>query len=202
MQALRKIGDSPVTGNNLIAVSAQVLQFQILTAARPSEAREAKWSEMRLDERLWVVPEFRMKEGRQHEVPLSDAALALLEKAERRQTSDWIFAGRGMDVVSLDSVWRLLQQLAYLDDNGVPITAHGFRSSFSTWGNTATKHDWQLIEMALSHEIKGKGNVRGRYFHGTLLEQRRPLMEDWGNFCSVPWQPAEVIPLHRKAGNE
>jgi integrase len=200
MEFLREVGDMPVTGNNLLAISAQVLQFQILTAARPKEAREARWSEIRLDDRLWVLPEFRMKEGRRHEVPLSDAALAVLAQAAKRRTSDWVFGGRGVDVVCLDSVWRLLQDLNYVADDGRPIAAHGFRSTFSEWANNTTSYDWQLIEMALAHEIKG--SVRGSYFHGTMTEQRRPLMEDWGKFCSKPWQPAEIIPLHRKTSNE
>jgi integrase len=199
VQDLRRTQAVPVHGNNLRAVAASCLEFQILTAARPGEALNAQWSHIRMDERLWVIPAHGMKERRKHQVPLSDQAIALLEKAAARRKNDWVFVGRGLAVMSHEAPWRLLQHMGYVDADGVPITLHGFRSTFSEWGNTATNYNWQLIEMSLAHEIKG--NIRGRYFRGDLLEQRRPLMQD-GPICSEPWQPAEIIHLHQRTGNE
>jgi integrase len=141
-----------------------------------------------------------MKEGRKHEVPLSDAALAVLERAEKLKVNDWVFPGRGLGRINKVGPWELLHKMGYLDENGIPISLHGFRSTFSEWGNTATKYHWQLIELALAHNIKP--GVRGDYFRGKLPEQRRPLMEDWGNFCSKPWQQAEVVHLFEKTGND
>jgi integrase len=82
MQQLREIGSWPIHGNDLHAISAAVLEFQILTIARPAEARLAKWSNIQLDYRLWTIPAKGMKERRQHRVPLSDAALVVLKRAE------------------------------------------------------------------------------------------------------------------------
>jgi integrase len=204
MEHLREISDRPLRGNDLMAIAAHVLEFQILTAARPGEALNARWSDIRMDDKLWVIPAKSMKERRRHQVPLADATLALLLIAEKRRVNDWVFPGRGLERMNKVGSWRLLLQMIqhsnYVDDEGRPISMHGFRSTFSDWGNTATKYDWQLIEMALAHEIKG--SVRGAYFRGDLLEQRRPLMQDWGKLCSTSWQPAEVIPLHRKTGND
>jgi integrase len=92
VQDLRRTQAVPVHGNNLRAVAASCLEFQILTAARPGEALNAQWSHIRMDERLWVIPAHGMKERRKHQVPLSDQAIALLEKATSTLVSIYFYS--------------------------------------------------------------------------------------------------------------
>jgi integrase len=150
MEHLRKIGDRPIHGNDRQAVSAWVMELQILTAARPGEAANALWSEIRLDDRLWVIPGYRMKEKRPHEVPLSEAAIAVLKKAETQRKNDFVFPGRGLKRINKVGPRELLHKMGISTR-----TAYRSRCTASAvpWGNTATKYDWQLIELTLAHGL-------------------------------------------------
>src|SRR6266568_5048691 len=101
-------------------VAARVLEFAILTAARTGEVIGARWSEIDLEARLWTVPAERMKAGREHRVPLSDAALALLSGMERGE--DRVFP------ISNMAMMMLLRRMGRGE-----LTVHGFRSAFSDW---------------------------------------------------------------------
>lgn len=155
------------------------LQFQILTAVRPGEARLALWPEIDVAGRCWTIPADKMKAGAPHRVPLSDQALVVLERATiLRDDSDLIFPspmkpGRPLtDVVPVKT----------LRDAGIAdrTTAHGFRASFRTWVLEQTDTPWAVAEAALAHTLGGA--VVQAYTRSDLFERRRSLMQEWGNF--------------------
>ena len=166
------------------------LEFAILTAARSGEVRGATWSEIDLKAGVWAIPGERMKAGRDHRVPLSGAALALLAGLPRMVGSDLVFqAPRGgpLSDMTLSAVLRRMEVAA------VP---HGFRSTFRDWVAERTAYPGDLAEMALAHAIGDK--VEAAYRRGDMFEKRRRMMEEWASFCAtVAGSGAEVVPLRR-----
>ena len=158
---------------------ARALEFAILTAARPGEARLARWPEIDFASRTWIVPAARMKGGRQHRVPLSSAAIALLESTLLVDRDDLIFQstqGGGGAVSNM----TLLKVCHRMGENCVP---HGFRSTFRDWCAECTDVAPEVAEMSLSHAV---GNaVEAAYRRGDLLEKRRSLMEAWSTFLAA-----------------
>lgn len=152
------------------ARSRRALQFVILTAARTSEVTGSDWSEFDLDHRLWTIPASRMKGGREHVVPLTEAALALLKPLSRKEPS---FS------LSENAMLYLVQKSAP-KGLGLPFTVHGFRSSFRDWAAETTDYPNEVVEMAMAHAIKNKAEAA--YRRGQLLDKRRPLMDAWAKF--------------------
>ena len=165
------------------------LWFTILTAARSGETRGAAWAEIDLEAREWRVPANRMKSNVEHRVPLSDAAMAVLQRALplRNNHSDLIFPsparrGRPLSDMALTKVLR---------DSGLAdrATVHGFRSSFRDWC-AETGKPRELAEAALAHVVAG---VEGAYFRSDLFERRRQLMADWARYLSGDGQPCGAV---------
>ena len=90
-----------------------------------------------------------------------------------------------------------MRELGFVDENGRRIVRHGFRTSFSTFAREATGYNRDIIEMALAHEVKT--TVEAAYFRGDYLEQRWPLMEDWGRVCMGEWTTGEVVPIRGRS---
>lgn len=170
-------------------MGARALEFAILTAARSGEVRGATWSEIDMQAGVWIVPAARMKAGREHRVPLSPAALALLEGLPRMAGSELVFPaprrGGALSDMTLTAVLRRMQ---------VEAVPHGFRSTFRDWVSERTSYPGDLAEMALAHTI---GNaVEAAYRRGDMFEKRRRLMTDWSEFCAIV-EPAgaQVVPI-------
>lgn len=165
------------------------LRFTILTAARNGEVRGASWSEIDMDTAVWTIPGGRMKGGREHRVPLSDAALAVLEQARPLSGSEGLVfpsptkPGHPMSDMTLTKILRTtgLAERA---------TVHGFRSSFRDWC-ADTGRPRELAEAALAHTV---GGVEGAYFRSDLFDRRRALMQTWADF--VAGTGADVVRLH------
>jgi integrase len=168
------------------------VRFLILTAARSGEVRGARWSEMDLDARVWSIPGERMKAGRPHTVPLSDAAVAVLQRATALRTSDdadaLIFPGerRGQPMSDMTLTMALRRMKA-------DCTAHGFRSSFRDWAAEATNFPREVAEAALAHVLADK--VEAAYRRSDLLEKRRRMMDAWAGFCVGA--NGKVLPMAR-----
>lgn len=160
-------------------MGAAALRLTILCATRTSETVGATWSEIDLAGRLWVLPAERMKAGREHRVPLSDAAMAILGDmaAHRRKDTDPVFMGPGRKKLSTAAMSATLRRMGRTD-----ITVHGFRSTFRDWASEATSYDRAIAEMALAHTIGDK--VEAAYRRGDLIEKRTRLMNDWAAYCS------------------
>lgn len=178
MQALRDVkGISPLA-----------LEFLILTAARSGEVLKATWHEVDTDDRMWIIPGERMKAGKTHRVPLSDAAVAVLKKAEGIKHNDYIFpsarTGKPMSDMSLTMLIRRLHP---------GITAHGFRSSFRDWAAEATMYPGDMAEMALAHVVSDK--VEAAYRRGDMVERRRQMMQDWAAWCEQ--KPGNVVSIFK-----
>ncbi|QTX22573.1 tyrosine-type recombinase/integrase [Comamonas aquatica] len=159
-------------------VGALALRFTILTAARSGEVRGMVWDEVDLSARLWVVPAERMKAGREHRIPLSDAAVALL-----RQQEQVLLAGTNVVFPSVRdhkplSDMTLTAVLRRMQRND--LTVHGFRSTFRDWAAEATDYPQEMAEMALAHVVSNK--VEAAYRRGDMLEKRREMMQKWAEF--------------------
>lgn len=156
-------------------MAALALQFAILTAARSGEVRGARWEEFDLDAGLWTVPGERMKAGREHRVPLSAPALALLANV-KVLNHGWVFPSPTGRQLSDMALTKLLRRM------GTGVTAHGFRSTFRTWAAEQTGVQREVAEAALSHAIESK--TEAAYQRGDLLKKRRGLMDAWGSYCT------------------
>jgi len=156
-------------------MGARALEFVILTAARSGEVRGVTWTEIDLQSGLWTVPAARMKGGREHRVPLSQAALALLRVMGPREPGDIIFPGLkgSLSDMSLTAVLRRMK---------VQATVHGFRSTFRDWVSECTHFPGEVAEMALAHAVGDK--VEAAYRRGDLLARRMQLMQDWGQYLA------------------
>jgi integrase len=161
-------------------IAARALEFTILTVGRTGEVISAKWSEINSAERLWTVPAERMKAGREHRVPLSDSAIAILEEMQKIRYSDFVFPGtRARRPLSNMALLMLLRRMGRGD-----LTAHGFRSTFSDWCSEQTNFPAEVREMALAHTVSDK--VEAAYRRGDLFQKRRQLAEAWATFCDSP----------------
>jgi len=162
------------------SVAARMLEFQILTAARPGEVRGAVWSEIDIEESVWVIPAERMKAGKEHRVPLSARAVAVLRHMAtlRLEGQDLVFLSPRGRIFSDMAMGKVLERMGYGDQ----ATAHGFRSSFKDWASETHSADNTVSEMALAHMIANQGEAA--YRRGELFEKRRNLMADWAAFCA------------------
>src|SRR5262249_4925940 len=130
-------------------ISARALEFLVLTATRTGETLGATWDEVDMGAKLWTIQAGRMKAGKEHRVPLSDAALAVLQQMHDIRHSDYVFpGGRDRRPLSEMSLLMLLRRMGHGD-----ITAHGFRSTFRDWAAERTTFAREVAEMALAHAI-------------------------------------------------
>jgi len=175
---------------------ARALEFAILTAARTGEVIGATWNEFDLEHATWTIPAARMKAEKEHRVPLSPAAIAVVStrreqqiEAERTRLSlmgqappndlgpqlfvfEGMRSGKGLSNMAL---LKVLERMGRSD-----LTTHGFRSTFRDWAAEMTEHRGEIVEMALAHTIAGK--VEAAYRRGDLLEKRTHLMHDWAQY--------------------
>ncbi len=167
-------------------VGASALEFLILCAARSSEVAGARWAEVDWAARMWTIPASRMKAGREHRVPLSGAAMAVLDRM-KAAGGEFIFSsepGRGL------GKGALAKQI-----KGLNCTIHGFRAGFKTWSSEQTSFPSELVEVALAHVVGDK--VEEAYRRGDMLERRRRLMTAWADYCGKPALAGTVVPLRR-----
>lgn len=171
---MAKLGECDTSGR-------LALRFLILTAARSGEARGATWEEIDLAAATWTVPASRMKAGRQHVVPLSQAALDVLAAAAKARTGvkgEPIFAGLRGKPLSDMTLGKVLRTAV-----GGKWTVHGMRSAFRTWVADETGYPREIAESALAHANTNK--VEKPYQRSDFFDKRKPLMRDWGNYVSV-----------------
>lgn len=160
-------------------VGALALQFTILTAARSGEVRGMTWDEVNLDDAVWIIPGERMKAGRDHRVPLSTHAKAILTTMEELKMGDTnvVFPGvRDRKPLSDMTLTAVLKRMERTD-----ITVHGFRSTFRDWAAEVTHYPREMAEMALAHTVSDQ--VEAAYRRGDMFEKRRKMMADWDAFC-------------------
>lgn len=203
------------------SMAARVLEFTILTAARIGEVigeggqkpkPPATWDEIDLKKRLWIIPASRMKVEREHRVPLSDDAVALLETLPRMAGTSVIFPSshqsRSPKSLSNTAIRHLIASMhdakaksasgadGYTDpkQGNKVVTIHGFRSTFRDWAAECTSTPHHVAEMALAHTIKN--HTEAAYLRGDLLAKRAKLMQQWADFLTTaPAQAENVTPI-------
>ena len=184
-------------------VSARAVEFAILTACRSGEVRGARWAEIDMAGKLWTIPAERMKAKREHQVPLSDAALALLESMTKGDDADVVFAGtkgQPLSDMSLTAVIRRMnsdEKPVWADANGDGITVHGFRSTFRMWAAETTNYPREVAEHALAHQLPDA--VERAYQRGSQFAKRAALMAEWAVYCATVPTDAVVKPLRGAA---
>jgi integrase len=172
-------------------VAARALEFLILTA-RTGEVVAARAAE--IDGSVWTIPAERMKGGKEHRVPLSAPALAIVERIKAEHGDVYLFSGaKPGKPLSNMTMLALIERM----DRG-DLTAHGFRSTFRDWAAERTDFPREVAEMALAHTIGSK--VEAAYRRGDLFDKRIALMDQWAAFCGsagMTRASVEVLPMRQ-----
>lgn len=195
------LGDAPAWFADLQGregFGARALEFAALTAARSGEVRGAVWDEIDLEAAIWTIPAARMKMKREHRVPLTPLAVALLNALPRLDGTALVFpAARGgqLSDMTLSATMRRMHEAAkqkaggaddagYLDPrNKRPAVPHGLRSTFRDWAAEKTQYPGDMAEVALAHRISSA--VEAAYRRGDMVEKRRRMMADWADFLTA-----------------
>ncbi len=170
---------------------ARALELAALTATRSQEVRGALWEEIDLDKAIWVIPGVRMKMGKEHRVPLSARAIALLKALPRLEGNPLVFpAARGgmLSDMTLSATMKRMHEAetaqgrtGFLDRTSKrPAVPHGLRSLFRDWVAEQTNYPGEMAEVALAHRISNA--VEASYRRGDMIEKRRRMMTDWADF--------------------
>ena len=159
-------------------------EFIILTAARSGEVRGAAWSEIDFEGKRWIIPPERMKAKKEHRIPLSPRAIAIL-KAQKGKDAVLVFPSDKGKPYSDMTFTMALRRLGY------EFTVHGFRSTFRDWAAEQTAFPREVCEAALAH-VSAKDATEAAYFRSDLFEKRRQLMEAWATYCATEKQAAQV----------
>jgi integrase len=189
MQRLRQRGEKET--------AARLLEFTVLTAARSDEAASMTWDEVDLDEKVWAVPESRMKARKPHRVPLSDRAIEILRRqyAERDERNPFVFPGtrpqRPLSNMAMTMVLRRMGVTVKVNGKAKVVTMHGFRSTLRDWAGDETHFPREVAEAALAHTV---GGVEGDYRRSDAFNKRRQLMDAWAAYCDGAPE-GQVIPF-------
>ena len=183
---------------------ARALQLLVLTAARSQEIRGAAWDEFDLDKGLWVIPAQRMKADREHRVPLSAAAVALLQSLPRHDSNPLVFpsarGGQVSDMTLSATMKRMHETEVAADRAGFvdrvskrPAVPHGLRSTFRDWVAERTQYPGDMAEVALAHRISNA--VEASYRRGDMIEKRRAMMAAWAGFLGKTEVKGNVVQI-------
>ncbi len=169
------------------SLGARALEFAVLTAARTGEVLGATWDEIDTKAKVWTIPAGRMKGGREHRVPLSEPALALLKQLRDIRINEFVFPGlRGH--LSHKTMQLVLRRMERGD-----LTVHGFRSTFRDWAAERTTFPREVAEMALAHSVGDA--VEQAYRRSDMFEKRRKLMDGWAEFCGRPAGGGKIVAM-------
>ena len=185
-------------------MGARALEFLALTAARSQEIRGATWDEIDLEDALWIIPAARMKMAREHRVPLTAEAVALLKALPRLKDNPLVFpAARGGELsdMTVSAVMRRMSETdlaaggkGFIDRvSKRPAVPHGMRSTFRDWVAERTNFPGEMAEVALAHKISNA--VEASYRRGDMIEKRRRMMCEWGGFLTQARASANVVRL-------
>ncbi|SEQ46275.1 tyrosine-type recombinase/integrase [Thalassovita taeanensis] len=183
---------------------ARALEFLALTATRSQEIRGAVWDEIDLDKALWIISGPRMKMDREHRVPLSGEAVALLQALPRMKDNPLVFpAARGgqLSDMTLSAAMKRMHEAevaaggaGYVDRTSKrPAVPHGLRSTFRDWVAERTNYPGDMAEVALAHRISNA--VEASYRRGDMIEKRRKMMGDWAGYLANIRKNGEVVKL-------
>jgi integrase len=159
------------------ATASLALELCILTAARSGEILGMQWSEIDIDKKIWTVPANRMKAGREHRVPLSSRAVAILKQLKKARVGEFVFPGQARNKPLSNMAMEMMLRRMKVNN----ATVHGFRSSFRDWAGNVSNFPREVVETALAHVIGDKAEQA--YRRSDALEKRRQLMDAWAAYC-------------------
>jgi integrase len=170
----RKISNLYEALSELDLTAVYALRLLILTATRTKEVIEARFDEFDLESKIWTIPDYKMKAGIEHKIPLSDEALKIVEFMRKKHNHEYLFhnPATGRHISNGAMLVFLKKQFPQLK-----ITVHGFRATFRTWAEEAGIYQPHAIEFCLAHELPNK--VEKAYLRTNLTEQRKQIMDDW-----------------------
>lgn len=185
---------------------ARALEFLALTAARSGEVRGALWDEIDLERAIWIIPAHRMKMLREHRVPLTLEAVAVLKALPRFDGNPLVFPGaRGGPLSDMALSMLMKRQHAVAVETGEkgyldrvskrPAVPHGLRSTFRDWVAEKTQYPGDMAEVALAHRISSA--VEAAYRRGDMIEKRRGMMIAWADFLSGRSLGGNVVAMGR-----
>jgi integrase len=177
-------GDFMVKLRTNPSISAKALEFLILTAVRSGSVRQADWSEIDLEKKLWIIPAENTKARQEHRVPLQPQAIKLLKSLPRLTGNNKVFPsakGNALSDMALSQLMRGMRERGELSVDAVP---HGFRSTFRDWAAEQTSYPDEIRKAASGHTVGDA--VKEAYQRTDLLEKRRRLMLEWANWLDQP----------------
>lgn len=172
--------DLPAFYANLQALgsmSAKALMFTCLTGSRTSEVLGMEWTEIDFQEGVWTCPAERMKTNEDHQVPLTQVMLDILQPLQALN-SKYVFEGQKRHKPLSNMAMLMLLRRMKIED----ATVHGFRSTFRDWASEVASAPREVAEMSLSHRVGS--DVERAYARSKLLDKRRRLMERWSGFVA------------------
>jgi integrase len=158
------------------SMAAKALQFCVLTTARTGEVLGSRWDQIDWTSGVWTLPPSKTKSGREHRIPLSKVAFAILESLRPKEVELIFPSPRGFRQLSHVAMAKVLTRLGIRG-----ATVHGFRSAFRDWAGNETSYPRELAEAALAHVVGDKAEQA--YRRSDALEKRRALMESWSTWC-------------------
>ena len=181
---------------------ARAVELLALTATRSQEIRGALWDEIDLDKALWIIPAPRMKMDREHRVPLSGEAVALLRALPRLHDNPLVFpAARGgqLSDMTLSAAMKRMHEAdvgaggaGFVDRTSKrPAVPHGLRSTFRDWVAERTNYPGDMAEVALAHRISNA--VEASYRRGDMIEKRRKMMDDWAGYLAGAVRSGNIV---------
>jgi integrase len=181
------------------SISAKAVEFLILTAVRSGSVRQAEWSEIDFERKLWIIPAEHTKAKQEHRVPLQPQAIKLLKSLPKLVGSNIVFpspTGKTLSDMALSQLMRRMKTSGQLTVDAVP---HGFRSSFRDWAAEQTAYPDEIRKAASGHALGDK--VKEAYQRTDLLDKRRNLMLEWANYCDkvASHTTDKVSPIRKKA---
>ena len=168
--------------------SSYALQFLILTAARTGEVIGAKWKEIDVNNKIWIIPRERSKTSNEHRIPLNNLAIDILRIMETRSSGIYIFEGllEGKPLSNMAMLTLIRRKF-----NKLRIVPHGFRSTFRDWAETRGRFSHRSMEYCLGHQVANK--TEAAYQRSDLLEQRKEIMRDWASFINEDSNQTHLI---------
>lgn len=188
-----EVGDFMIALRKVNTLVARALELQILCASRPGEVAGARWAEIDLDAATWTIPANRIKAKREHRLPLSGHAVAILKALP--QMDDQVFPGaRTGRPITIEGMLKCLHGIR------PDVDSHGFRSTFRDWCSESTGYSREVVERSLAHQVASK--TEAAYFRSDLFDKRRRLMADWARYCAKLSPTGSVTPIRRRAGDK
>ena len=193
------VGDFMIQLRKNKSISAKALEFLIHTAVRSGSVREAEWSEIDFESKVWNIPAAHTKTKKEHRVPLPSQSIKLLKSLTPNKEAKLIFPspnGKALSDMALSELMRGMLERGELKEKGVP---HGFRSTFRDWAAEQTNYPDELRKVASGHKVGD--SVQQAYQRTDLLDKRRRLMTDWANFLDKPSisKVSKIISIKKRA---